>query len=164
MPSASPAGAGGEPAGRVAAPRACAAARSQRSAAAPRRHPVLPCDRLYALGMTDSARRLRARAQELDVLLDRLARDEQSVRADRADATADDEHDPEGVTLSSEWQRIEALRRATQAERAEIDAALERVAAGTYGVCVSCGLPIPVGRLAARPMATMCVACAERAG
>ena len=111
----------------------------------------------------DPARRLRERAAELDALLARLDLDEQSVRADRADATADDEHDPEGVTLSGEWQRIDALHRATAAERADIDAALARVADGTYGICVSCGRAIPAGRLEARPMATMCVECAGRA-
>ena len=111
----------------------------------------------------DPVRRLRERAVELDALLARLSLDEQSIRTDRADATADDEHDPEGVTLSGEWQRLDALRRATAAERAEIDAALDRVAEGTYGVCVSCGRAIPAGRLEARPMATMCVECAGRA-
>ena len=109
---------------------------------------------------SDPRAALRARAAELDALLARLDADESAVRADRADATADDEHDPEGSTLSGEWQRIEALRRSTAAERAEVDAALARVAAGTYGVCVVCGTAIPEGRLEARPFATMCVVCA----
>lgn len=103
---------------------------------------------------------LRERAAELDALLSRLDAADDAVRADRADATADDEHDPEGSTLSGEWQRIEALRRSLGEERAEVAAALERVDAGTYGICVVCGRPIPAARLEARPMATMCVACA----
>ncbi|WP_431803463.1 TraR/DksA family transcriptional regulator [Microbacterium sp. bgisy203] len=109
----------------------------------------------------DVVAELRARAAELDALLARLAADDAAVRADRADQTADDEHDPEGSTLSGEWQRIEALRRSTAAERSEVKAALERVAAGTYGVCVVCGSQIPEGRLEARPFSTMCVACAS---
>ena len=103
---------------------------------------------------------LRERAEALDALLERLEADEAAVRADRADQTADDEHDPEGSTLSGEWQRIEALRRSAASERAEVDAALERVAAGTYGVCVVCGRVIPAARLEARPFATTCVGCA----
>ncbi|WP_292860255.1 TraR/DksA C4-type zinc finger protein [Microbacterium sp.] len=103
---------------------------------------------------------LRARAADLDALLSRLDADAAAVRADRADQTADDEHDPEGSTLSGEWQRIEALRRAAASERSEVDAALARIAAGTYGVCVVCGAGIPAGRLEARPFATTCVACA----
>jgi DnaK suppressor protein len=49
-----------------------------------------------------------------------------------------------------------------QAERrlAEIDAALERLVAGTYGVCEVCGRPIPRARLEVRPMAQTCVSCA----
>ena len=30
--------------------------------------------------------------------------------ASRSESTADDEHDPEGPTLSSEWSRLQALR------------------------------------------------------
>jgi RNA polymerase-binding transcription factor DksA len=108
-----------------------------------------------------SRRVLQARLREIDALLARLDADEQSLRTDRADATADDEHDPEGSTLSGEWQRVDALRRARLTERAEVEDALRRVDAGTYGVCVRCGREIPEARLEARPMATMCVACAS---
>ncbi|HET8927288.1 MAG TPA: TraR/DksA C4-type zinc finger protein [Microbacterium sp.] len=112
---------------------------------------------------SDPLERLRERAAELDDMLARLDRDEAEVRADRADGTADDEHDPEGVTLSGEWQRLDAVRRGVLAEREDLADSLARVEAGTYGVCVSCGQPIPAGRLEARPTATMCVACAEAA-
>ncbi len=110
--------------------------------------------------MTDPREMLLALAADVDGRLERLDADEQSLRLDRADGTADDEHDPEGSTLSGEWQRVDALRRAALAERAEVTAALERLAAGTYGVCVRCGGRIPVARLEARPFATMCVSCA----
>jgi DnaK suppressor protein len=39
----------------------------------------------------------------------------------------------------------------------EIDEALERISAGTYGVCAKCGGAIPEERLAAVPYATLCV-------
>ncbi len=98
--------------------------------------------------------------RELDAVLARLRRDDDSIRADRADATADDEHDPEGSTLSGEWQRIDALRRSTVTERAALEAALVRMDAGTYGVCARCGREIPAERLEIRPGALTCVACA----
>lgn len=110
----------------------------------------------------DPKARLDERARELAALLGRLDADDDSLRHDRADATADDEHDPEGSTLSGEWQRVEALRRAARAELAQVEASLARVADGTYGVCESCGRAIPVERLEVRPHATMCVACASR--
>ncbi|RJL21271.1 hypothetical protein D5H75_38010 [Bailinhaonella thermotolerans] len=46
---------------------------------------------------------------------------------------------------------------------AAIDAALARIDAGTYGLCVVCGKPIPEARLEFRPMAADHVECASRA-
>jgi len=86
------------------------------------------------------------------------------LRLDRGRESADDEHDPDGATLSGEWSKLAGLRRAALAELADIDAARGRLADGTYGVCADCGRPIPVDRLRARPTATRCVACAEKAG
>ena len=42
----------------------------------------------------------------------------------------------------------------------EIEAALARIDAGTYGSCVRCGSAIPVERLQMRPFAGACVSCA----
>lgn len=106
---------------------------------------------------------LTDRRAELEELLARLERDEASIRHDRADATADDEHDPEGTTLSGEWQKLDGLQRSMKAELADVLAALARIDDGTYGICIRCGQPIPKGRLEVRPMATMCVPCAEKA-
>lgn len=98
--------------------------------------------------------------REVEHRLARLHDDEESLRHDRADGTADDEHDPEGSTLSGEWARVDALRRGAEAERAEIRAARERVASGTFGVCEVCGRPIADARLEVRPFARRCIACA----
>ncbi|MDX6514567.1 MAG: DnaK suppressor protein, partial [Gaiellaceae bacterium] len=38
-----------------------------------------------------------------------------------------------------------------------IDAALERIEAGTYGLCTRCGKPISIERLEALPWATLCI-------
>lgn len=99
----------------------------------------------------DASAHLRARGEAI--------RDVQDARNDPAGA--DDEHDPEGATLSDEWSRLEGLRRAASAEIDEIDDALRRLGDGTFGVCESCGRDIPVGRLLVRPTATLCVPCAE---
>ena len=47
---------------------------------------------------------------------------------------------------------------------AEIDAALSRLDAGTYGLCVRCGGAIPEERLEFRPFAPSCVTCRQPAG
>ncbi|MEN6458113.1 MAG: TraR/DksA C4-type zinc finger protein [Thermoguttaceae bacterium] len=43
---------------------------------------------------------------------------------------------------------------------AQIEASLERINDGTYGLCEECGLKIPKSRLNAIPYATLCVRCA----
>jgi RNA polymerase-binding transcription factor DksA len=108
----------------------------------------------------DTVLALEALLREADARLERLDVDERSLLHDRADVTADDEHDPEGSTLSGEWTRVDALRRGVAQERTEIVAALRRHADGTYGICESCGRPIAPGRLEVRPTAATCVACA----
>lgn len=45
----------------------------------------------------------------------------------------------------------------------EVDAALSRMEAGTYGTCESCGAEIPDERLEARPVARLCMACKRKA-
>lgn len=87
-----------------------------------------------------------------------------AVLADRAQGTADDEHDPEGVPLSAEWSMLSGVRAQEALALAGIDDALARLDLGTYGRCIDCGEEIPAARLDARPTAVRCVACAERAG
>lgn len=48
-------------------------------------------------------------------------------------------------------------------ELREVEAALARVAEGSFGECVDCSNAIPHGRLAANPSAARCIACQERA-
>jgi DnaK suppressor protein len=41
----------------------------------------------------------------------------------------------------------------------QIDDALARLAADKYGICEECGEEIPLRRLQARPMTTLCIVC-----
>jgi len=75
------------------------------------------------------------------------------------DAGADDEHDPEGATLAFERQHVAALADAARVDLAEIQAALARLADGSYGICQVCSARISAERLAARPTARTCVGC-----
>jgi DnaK suppressor protein len=78
-------------------------------------------------------------------------------------AGTDDEHDPEGATLAFERQHAAALLDAAREQQAAIDAALQRLETGRYGMCERCGQPIGEERLAARPTAVTCIHCAARA-
>lgn len=44
----------------------------------------------------------------------------------------------------------------------EIDAALARMDTGGYGLCESCGDPVPYERLEAIPRACLCVGCTDQ--
>lgn len=57
---------------------------------------------------------------------------------------------------------LAAQRTALLQTLTDIATARERVANGTYGLCVRCGDPIPPGRLEFRPWAATCVACVNR--
>ena len=48
------------------------------------------------------------------------------------------------------------------AELNEVEAALARMRAGTYGECRDCGEPIALARLSAYPTAMRCLACQQR--
>jgi len=80
------------------------------------------------------------------------------VEASR-DSNADDEHDPEGATIAFERSQVASLARQAEEHLAEVDAALARLEAGTYGRCERCGRPIEDARLEARPTARTHVTC-----
>ena len=48
------------------------------------------------------------------------------------------------------------------AEIREVEAALARMADGTFGECLACGQAIPYLRLVASPSAPLCIACQEK--
>lgn len=44
----------------------------------------------------------------------------------------------------------------------DIEATLQRIEDGTYGICKYCGMPIAEKRLLARPVASACVECKQK--
>lgn len=62
---------------------------------------------------------------------------------------------------TAESERNWALRLGDRDRRlaAKIEAALERLEKGTFGVCEACGSPIATARLKARPVTTLCLDC-----
>ncbi len=107
--------------------------------------------------LLDEARdRARRRVQELAAIVDGII---ESAR----DANLDDEHDPEGSTIGFERAQAAALLDQARDQLAALDAARERLARGTYGLCERCGQSIGTERLEAQPAARGCVACASRA-
>jgi RNA polymerase-binding transcription factor DksA len=101
----------------------------------------------------------RARVETL-AQIDVLVREFDQVVAAAQSANGDDEHDPEGATIAFERQQVAALLASARRRLADVDDALARIEAGEYGTCASCGRPIAPERLAARPSARTCIACA----
>ncbi len=101
--------------------------------------------------------RLTALRQETEAELAAARERIDAITAARADANTDDEHDPEGATIGFERAQADALRAALRTRLPEIDAALARIAAGTYGFCTVCGEPIAPARLEARPTTDRCI-------
>ena len=90
-------------------------------------------------------------------LLPALRADIVSANAARQNSNVDDEHDPEGATIAFELSQASALMDQSSSGLAQIEAALDRIAAGTYGSCAICGERIAEGRLEARPWTPFCI-------
>ncbi|RMG17568.1 MAG: TraR/DksA family transcriptional regulator [Planctomycetota bacterium] len=81
--------------------------------------------------------------------LDDMSNNEAHHLADLADAGGD----------ANDEDRSFRLLEISGAELEQVEAALEKIEKGTYGICESCEKPIGLDRLKALPFATMCISC-----
>jgi len=102
--------------------------------------------------------RLRARRRTIEERMSQVQSRLAEVRMARQDWT-DEEHDPEGFALTFEWQQAEGTRAQYELDIRALDAAEARLRDGRYGLCDSCGAPIPDAQLEIRPERTTCVTC-----
>jgi RNA polymerase-binding transcription factor DksA len=107
------------------------------------------------------ADRLHAERARTVAQIDALAREFDGIVEAAEGVATDDEHDPEGHTIAFERQQVAGLLRDARTHLRDVDDALDRIAAGSYGTCESCGRAIAAERLAARPAARTCIACAQ---
>ncbi|WAP51093.1 TraR/DksA C4-type zinc finger protein [Arthrobacter sp. ATA002] len=106
---------------------------------------------------------LDERIAETREKIDAVLADIREVTLAAKDTPADDEHDPEGSTVSVERNNEMALLAAAESALIELLDARVRLDKGSYGVCENCGNPIPSERLEIRPEARFCVSCAAAA-
>lgn len=64
-----------------------------------------------------------------------------------------------GAVDDAHREVIRALKAGARAVLADIDAALFRLAIGSFGVCQGCGRPMLMGQLEVVPMASLCLPC-----
>jgi DnaK suppressor protein len=114
-----------------------------------------------AIKMADVLPDLRTHFDELDASYAMaLERHRLLVSNLAGDSSGDDVVDS-GLKVAVTGEDEADLRRIGE-RREQMERALERVAAGTYGICESCGQPIPPERLRLMPGATSCVACKQK--
>lgn len=64
--------------------------------------------------------------------------------------------------VASERELEFAIDARESAELDAVEAALQRIEDGSYGVCIDCGVDIPAPRLHATPETPRCLACQEQ--
>ncbi len=157
-----------KPAGKPASARKPAIAKKKKAASAGRKKPAAKPASATKKKPASASKKNRLDKKFLDAQRT-LLREERAKylhSADILEAEADsllearepgdvqfDEESGEGDTLAVERERDLALSAQARSAVREIDAALERIEGGTYGVCVMSGKPIPKERLQAIPWA-----------
>src|SRR5215210_3015986 len=92
--------------------------------------------------------------------LERLSASAQALAEGRgASEMADEDGFGEVDTLNVEREQLLVVAGEVRNRIDEIDLALGRMAAGTYGICEDCHRPIAEARLDAMPEAVRCVGC-----
>ena len=84
----------------------------------------------------------------------------QRARQAAADASGHEVADRKDDATREQLDDIDGVQeRRDLTELAQVEAALARLGAGTYGNCADCGAPIPLQRLQAQPAAERCAPC-----
>jgi len=68
-----------------------------------------------------------------------------------------DNHLGDMASVTFDRELDEGLEEGAERRLGQIDAALARIEAGTFGMCEVCGKPIGIERLRAVPWATLCI-------
>ena len=63
--------------------------------------------------------------------------------------------------VEGEWFTKERMSQHWKSELTQIEVSLQRIEAGTFGICEECDSDIPVKRLRVRPDAALCLDCQE---
>ncbi|MGD9481891.1 TraR/DksA family transcriptional regulator [Streptomyces sp. TRM70308] len=132
-----------------------------RVAAAPDELAVRTGEDPWTESEVDEARtELATEVDRLRAEIDAVERGLAGLMRDSGDGAGDDQADTgtKNVTREHEMAIAENAREMMyQSERA-----LERLEAGTYGLCENCGNPIGKARMQAFPRATLCVECKQK--
>lgn len=106
-------------------------------------------------------RRLDAERQRLLAVIAEIEAEQEEIRlTETSSERSPDPNTAEGGSLAFEMEKELSLARNAGDLLAQVEEALGRIGAGTYGRCIQCGKAIPVARLEALPYTRLCVGCA----
>ncbi|MEU9642131.1 TraR/DksA family transcriptional regulator [Streptomyces sp. NPDC048188] len=103
---------------------------------------------------------LQSEADRLRTEIDSSERSLQGMMRDSGDGAGDDEADTGSKNITREHEL--ALAATAREVLSQTERALDRLDAGTYGLCENCGNPIGKARMQAFPRATLCVECKQK--
>ena len=107
--------------------------------------------------------RLTEEESRLTDLIDEMEQEREEVRLSETSAErSPDPNTAEGGSMAFELEKELSVAQNAEDLLAKVRHALKRLNEGHYGVCESCGKPIPIARLDALPYATTCVTCAAK--
>jgi DnaK suppressor protein len=108
-------------------------------------------------------RTLEEERDRLTTLLREIEEEREEVRlTETASDRSPDPNTAEGGSLAFEMEKELTIWQLHHDLLAQVEEALVRVDAGSYGTCENCGSAIPVARLSALPHTKLCVDCASR--
>jgi DnaK suppressor protein len=105
-----------------------------------------------------AGRRLKGERTRLQGMRDDLVRErEEATVAGAGELSTVDQHPGDSGTETFELEKTVSLLEQVEDELQEVEAAFQRLEAGTYGTCQACGRPIGAERLEALPATRYCV-------
>jgi DnaK suppressor protein len=122
--------------------------------------PPAPADDWSAEELAEVRTELEAQATALRGEIDRAEAASEKLKRDQSTEGSGDEADAGSKTFEREHEM--SLANNSRDLLVQVERALGRLDAGTYGRCEECGNAIPKPRLQAFPRATLCVTCKQR--
>ena len=120
-------------------------------------------DEVIAIDVAEIKKRLlRERAQllhDIDVKEHQVAEDGDDLDPERGGVG---NHMADDANQTFEQETMLTLERSVRRHLDQVDEALSRIEAGTYGICANCGKPINPARLEARPSSVLCIECQQK--
>ena len=120
-------------------------------------------DEVMAIDVAEIKKRLlHERAQllhDIEVKAHQVAEDGDDLDPERGGVG---NHMADDANQTFEQETMLTLERSVRRHLDQVNMALARIEAGTYGICANCGKPINPARLEARPSSVLCIECQQK--